>query len=201
MKPLFSLLLMGAVALSACNNDKQYTHTETSDDGTTTTTSVNLTGMESTADEMTQKMEELKKLTPLTLDQLKALLPETINGVKRSSFNANSTMGFAMAEAEYRKEEDDRELKLAVFDCAGEAGSGIYGMSYWTKMNMQQESDDGYVKTVSFNGDKAVETYQKGSNETTLTYVAANRLLVTLTGHNMDINEVKAIGESLKLKL
>ena len=201
MKPFFSLLLAAAVAVTACNNDKKITHTQTSEDGTTTTTSANLADMESGADEMTQKMEALKKLTPLTLDQLKTLLPEEINGVKRSRFNANSAMGFAMAEAAYNKEDSDTELKLAIFDCAGEAGSGIYGMSYWTKMNMQQESDDGYIKTVSFNGDKAVETFKKGSNEATITYVVADRLLVTLSGYNMDVAEVKAIGESLKMKL
>ncbi len=201
MKSFYSLLLLGGLALAACNNDKKVTHTETSDDGTTTTTSIDMSEMESNADEMTQKMEELKKLKPLSLDQLKALLPEEINGTKRNSFNANSTMGFAMAEATYQKENEDKELKLAIFDCAGEAGSGIYGMSYWTKMNMQQESDDGYVKTVNFNGDKAVETFKKGSNEASLTYVAAERLLVTLSGYNMSTDEVKAIGENLKLKL
>lgn len=201
MKPLFSLLLLGGLALAACNNDKKVTQTHTSEDGTTTTTTVDVSDMESSTDEMTQKMEELKKLKPLTLDELKALLPEEIAGTKRSNFNANSTMGFAMAEASYQKENEDRELKLTVFDCAGEAGSGIYGMSYWTKMNMQQESDDGYIKTVSFNGDKAVETFKKGSNEATITYVVADRLLVTLSGYNMDVAEVKAIGESLKMKL
>ncbi len=201
MKSIYSLVLLSGLALTACNNDKKVTHTETSDDGTTTTTSVDLGEMEGNADEMTQKMESLKKLKPLSLDQLKTLLPEEINGTKRSSFNANSTMGFAMGEATYQKENEDRELKLSIFDCAGEAGSGIYGMSYWTQMNMQQESDDGYVKTVNFNGDKAVETFKKGSNEASLTYVVNERLLVTLSGYNMSADEVKAIGENLKLKL
>lgn len=201
MRIFFCLLLPALLFMAACNNNKKVSQTVTSDDGTTTTTSVNLDDVESNADEITQKMESLKQLTPLTLDELKALLPTSINGVERSHFNANSTMGFAMAEADYRKPEEDRQLKLVVFDCAGEAGSGMYGMSYWTKMNLQQESDDGYMKTVNFNGDKAVETYQKGSNEATLTYVVGDRLLVTLTGQNMDVNELRTIGEGLKLKL
>ena len=200
MKPLFSLLLLATVAIGACNNDKKVTHTETSDDGTTTTTTLDVTDLSEGADEITQKMEELKKLAPLTLDQLKALLPEEIAGIKRSSFNANTTMGFALAEADYEKD-DDTELKLVVYDCAGEAGSGIFGMSYWTKMNMQQESDDGYTKTVSFRGDKAVESYQKGSNESTLTYVVNDRLLVTLTGRNISADELKSVGENLKMSL
>jgi hypothetical protein len=155
--------------------------------------------MATNADDMEQKMEALKNLTPLTLDELKALLPEEINGIKRSSFNANATMGFSMAEADYEKD-DETELKLAVYDCAGEAGSGIFGMSYWTKMNMQSEIDDGYTKTVSFKGDKAVETFKKGDNESSLTYVVNDRLLVTLTGRNIDAGTLKSIGENLSMK-
>ena len=199
MRSTLSFLLFCAMTLAACDNGKTITRTEKNEDGTTTTTSVDLSSMATHADDITQKMEALKNLTPLSLDELKALLPEEINGVKRSRFNANSAMGFAMAEAEYQQD-DETELRLAVYDCAGEAGSGIFGMSYWTKMSMQSESDDGYTKTVSFNGDKAVETYQKGNNESSLTYVVNDRLLVTLTGHNMDASTLKNIGENLTLK-
>ena len=48
-----------------------------------------------------KKAEELKKLSPYTLDQMKAMLPEEIAGAKRSRFSANSAMGAAYAEGEY----------------------------------------------------------------------------------------------------
>jgi hypothetical protein len=65
-------------------------------------------------DDMQKKMEELKKLTPLTTDQLKMLLPEQLMGMKRSNFNANSMMGFASAEATYKNETDDKEIELNI---------------------------------------------------------------------------------------
>lgn len=196
---IFYPLLLGALLFSACKNNKQFTQTVKNEDGTTTTTTVDMEGLTSNAEEIEKKMEDLKKLTPLTLDQLKAMLPEEMDGIQRSSFNANSTMGFAIAEAEYQKD-DDTNLKLVIYDCAGEAGAGIFGLAYWTKMNMQSESSDGYVKTVEFNGSKAVETYEKGSNEAALTYVANDRLLVVVTGRNMDNNAVRQAAEKLKLK-
>ena len=198
MRTFYSLLL-GAFLFSACKNNKQFTQTVKNEDGTTTTTTVDMEGLTSNAEEIEKKMEDLKKLTPLTLDQLKAMLPEEMNGIQRSSFNANSTMGFAIAEAEYQKD-DNTDLKLVIYDCAGEAGAGIFGLAYWTKMNMQSESSDGYVKTVEFNGSKAVETYEKGNNEAALTYVVNDRLLVVVTGRNMDNNAVRHAAQNLKLK-
>jgi hypothetical protein len=153
------------------------------------------------SDDMQKKMEELKKLTPLTTDQLKTLLPEQLMGLKRTSFNANSMMGFASAEARYKNENEDKEIELNILDCAGEAGAGVYSLSYWTKMSMQSESDNGYTKTVDFDGDKAVETYEKGSDRYELTYVASDRLLVTLKGEKTGLYAVKQAAKGLDLKV
>lgn len=197
MRTFYFLLL--AAFLVACKNKQKFTHTEKNEDGTTTTTSVDMAGLTSNAEDMTEKMEKLKKLTPLTLDQLKALLPEQLDGIKRSSFNANSNMGFSVAEAEYRKD-DQTNLQIVLYDCAGEAGADIYGLAYLTKMNMQSESDDGYVKTVDFNGAKAVETFEKNNNETALTYTVNDRLMVVITGKNMDNKVIRQVAQNLNLK-
>lgn len=197
MKRSFLFLLSATLMLAACKGKQTYTHTEKNEDGSTTTTSVDVSKMADQSDAMNKKVEELKKLTPLTLDQLKAVLPEEVAGVKRSGFNANSTMGYSVAEAEYRKD-DSSEVKVFVYDCSGEAGSGMYVLGYWTQMNFQQESDKGYTKTIDFNGNKAVEQYDKDSNEYKLTYMANDRLLVTVTSRNM--GDAKDIAKSLNLK-
>ena len=145
-------------------------------------------------------MEELKKLTPLTTDQLKAMLPEEVMGLKRSSFNATNMMGYASAQATYRDSASDKSLDLNVFDCAGEAGAGVYSLSYWTKMNMQSETDDGYTKTVDFNGDKAVETYEKGNDSYELSYLASDRLLVSVKGEKTGLDAVKQAAKNLNFK-
>jgi alpha-L-fucosidase len=199
MRLILASLLVVTILVSACKNHNKITHTEKNADGSTTTTSVDVSDLTNNTDAMNKKMEELKKLTPLTVDQLKGLLPEELNGIKRTSFSANSTMGFAVAEAEYRKD-DSTVIKLDIYDCAGEAGAGIYGLNYWTKMNMQSESSDGYTKTFDFMGNKAVETYEKNSNQYTLTFAANDRLLVVLSGRNTGIDALKDAAKSLKLK-
>ena len=102
----------------------------------------------------------MKKLTPMTLDQIKAMLPAELLGMKRSSFNANAMMGFTSADADYKKD-DTTNLKLTGMDCTGEAGSSFYALNYLTKMTMESENDQGYTKTVDFMVGKAVEDYKK----------------------------------------
>jgi len=174
--------------------------TITSEDGKSKV-SVDATSAAAVSDDMQKKMEELKKLTPLTTDQLKALLPEEIMGMKRSNFSANSMMGYASAEATYRNESDDKQIELNILDCAGEAGSGIYQLSYWTKMSIQSESDNGYTKTVDFDGDKAVETYEKGGDSYELTRFVSDRLLVIVKGRKTGLDAVKETAKGLNLKV
>lgn len=186
----FFLSAVTLVYLTACNNSKTYTATTKNEDGTTTETSVDVKSMSSSAEEMDKKMEELKKLTPYTLDQLKALLPAELNGMKQSNYNSTTAMGYALASADYAKN-DTSSLQVAIYDCAGEAGSAWYGMAYWSKMNFQQESSTEYTKTSDFMGGKAVENYNNQSNRSTLTFAANDRLLVVLTGENMKPDELK----------
>lgn len=200
MRNLFASLLAVSLLFSACKNDKKVTVKDKNEDGSTTTTTVDMSNAVDNTDEMNKKMEELKKLTPLTLDQLKALLPEELNGMKRKEFNTSSALGYAFGQAKYEKD-DTTQIDLTVYDCAGEAGAGIYGLNYWTKMNMQSESSNGYTKTIDLNGAKAVESYEKGNNIYTLTYTSNDRLLVVLTGRNMSADALRTVAKNLNLKI
>jgi len=66
---------------------------------------------------------------------------------------------------------------------------------------MQSESDNGYTKTVDFDGNKAVETYDKGGDRYELTYVASDRLLVTMKGEKTGLDAVRQAAQGLKLKV
>ena len=135
----------------------------------------------------------------MTVDQIKAMVPEQLLDMKRSSFNATSMMGFASADGEYKKN-DTTSVKVNIVDCAGEAGSGFYAMNYWTKMSIESENDQGYTKTVDFMGGKAVEDYKKYNNSYSLTFTANDRLLVTLQGRNVSLGQLKEAAKALNLK-
>ncbi|MFL5774056.1 MAG: hypothetical protein ACJ75F_12920 [Flavisolibacter sp.] len=151
-------------------------------------------------DPMTKKMDELKKLSPLGMDQLKELLPDTLLGIKRTNFSYNSAMGYSLAQADYEKN-NKTDIRMVVYDCAGQAGAEWYSMNYLTKSTMEAANENGYTKTVDFNGGKAIENYDKTINVTTFTYLANDRILVVLTGRNVKSDDLKVAAEKLKMKV
>lgn len=198
MKHLSPFIGFVLILVLACNNNKKPGVTVTSEDGKTTAT-INTNELSKTADAFQKKAEELQKLSPYTLDQMKAMLPEELAGTRRSKFSANSAMGAAFAEADY-KINDSTDVELKIFDCAGQAGAGIYSMQYLGMMNFESESDDEYTKSVDFKGGKAIEHLNKRNNRATLTYLAGDRLLVTLEGKNTGVNMLKKVAGELSLK-
>jgi hypothetical protein len=200
MRRLSFLFVATALLLAACNNNKKTTKEEKAaleeiKDNMTTDPSKNPAN---NLDEMQKAQENLQKLPPLSLDQLKALIPEQLLGAKRSSYSANSAMGTGVANAEYRLN-DTSDVKLMVYDCGGPAGAGIYGLQYMGMFNMESETEHDYTKTISYNGGKAFEHCQKDRNDCTLTFFGGNRFLVTLEGNNVGIDALKEAGKSLKL--
>jgi hypothetical protein len=193
MKPLLLIMLCISV-MFACNNDAKTTVT-TNEDGQVSETA-HAGNMEADAAAMQQKVAALKKLEPLTVDQVKSVLPAELMGIKRSEINASGAMGFSMGEATYR-ENDSTYIKISVFDVAGEAGSGIYGMQYWGALNMQQEKTDGYVKTIDFKGDKAIEKFDENTHTYELLYMGNNRIMVNITGVNTTLQLVKQVSNRL----
>jgi hypothetical protein len=196
MKKASSLILAAVLLLAACNNNKPKTATITTDDGKVT---FDANKMQSAAEDMEKQKKELEKLSPLTIDQLKAMIPETLMGAKRTNFQASTTMGAGLATGEYQIN-DSTNVKLNIYDCAGTAGAGIYSLQYLGMMNIQQESDDEYTKTVDFNGGKAYEHCNKSSNECTITYFSGGRFLVTLEGDHVGADALKDAAKGLNIK-
>jgi hypothetical protein len=199
MKQVFLPVLITAFSITACNNDKQTSKTDVTD-SSAIVRAASAKAMTNAADEMNKKMESLKSLTPLSTDELKALLPEEISGIKQTEYNTSSSLGYSVAQGDYKKN-DSTDVQLMIYDCAGEAGANWYGVQYIAAMNYQQENSHEYSKTIDFMGGKALETYNKDSHETTLTYSSNERLLVIIKGRNMSPDELKAAAQKLNMKV
>jgi hypothetical protein len=199
MKRLPLFLFTTVLFLAACNNNKpKDSITITSEDGKEKVT-LDPTQMQNAAEEMEKQKSALEKLTPLSLDQLKALLPETMMGVPRKSYETTNAMGAGLATAKYEIN-DSVDVKLNIYDCAGSGGAGIYSLQYLGMMNIQQDSDEEYTKSVDFNGGKAYEHCNKINNDCTLTYFAGGRFLVTLEGDHVGADALKQAAKGLDIK-
>lgn len=199
MKRLSFYFLASVIFLAACNNKKpKDSITINTEDGKGTVT-IDPSKMQNAAEEMEKQKTELEKLTPLTLEQLKALLPETMMGVPRKKYETSNAMGAGLATAKYEVN-DSMDVTLNIYDCAGPGGAGIYSLQYLGMMNLQQESDEEYTKSVDFNGGKAYEHCNKTTNDCTLTYFAGGRYLVTLEGDHVGADALKQAAKGLDIK-
>jgi hypothetical protein len=199
MYRLFFLLVMSTMLFAACNNNKpKETTVITSPDGKEKVT-IDPQGMQNVAEQMAKQKEELSKLQPLSLDQLKAMIPESLMGAKGTNIEANASMGAGLARGEYELNDSTR-ISLNIYDCAGAAGAGIYSMQYMGLLNVQEDNEEEYTKTIDFNGGKAFEHCEKVSNDCTLSYFTGGRFMITLEGDHVGADALKQAAKGLSIK-
>ena len=199
MKRIFSLLLATTMFLVACKNNKlKETTVITSADGKEKD-SVDPKQMQNAVQEIEKQKEELEKLTPLTPDQLKAMIPENLMGAKRTNIESNSSMGANLALGEYELNDSTR-ISLNIYDCGGPAGAGIYGLQFAGLLNNLHDNDEEYIKSIDFNGDKAFEQCDKTSNDCTFSFFSGRRFLVILEGKYVGAEALKQAAKGLNIK-
>ena len=192
MKKLL-LLVLSASLLAACNSDdKTVQKSETANEA-------KVKSAATPVDPVAEKIAALKALPSIGLDELSAWLPSQLNDIKRGNLTMSSNMGYAVAHADYDKN-NKTNMRVTAYDCAGDNGADLYQTIYLKKMKDVQESEDGYTKAIDFMGGKAVEHYEKQNKITTLTYMANNRILVVVSARNFEPEQVREAAEKLGTK-
>ena len=111
----------------------------------------------------------------------------------------SSDMGYAVAHGDYEKN-NKTDMRVTVYDCAGEAGAGIYKATYLNKLKELRENEEGYTKTIDFMGSQAIEHHKKKDKVTTLTYLAGKRILVVVSARDFEPEKVKEAAEKINNK-
>jgi hypothetical protein len=130
--------------------------------------------------------------------KLKALLPETVAGMKRSSFEGEkSAMGefkISKAKAEYR-DDANKNISMSLTDTGG---SKMFGAMFaWGMVEQDKETDDGYEKMGKVDGRPTHERMQKASQSGEYSVLVGGRFLLELTGRNVDMASLKAAANSV----
>jgi hypothetical protein len=189
----FYLVTLALLLLAGCNsNKKSVDETEKKN--------ANVKSMSTPVDEKTKKMEELKKTPQLTLDQMRLLLPARLDSANEKNYMASTQFGYGIASVEYPKTKS-RSVKVTLYDCAGESGSVNYFENYWDNLSVQKETDQEFSKAIDFMGGKAIETYKKDLNLSTLTFVIRNRLVIIIEGKNMTPEDLEKAAKELHKKI
>ncbi|MDE2430009.1 MAG: YIP1 family protein [Burkholderiales bacterium] len=126
-------------------------------------------------------------------DKLKSLLPETLAGLKRTSFQGEKSAmgGFKISKAEAQYSDDsNRHMTLTLTDTGG---SKMFGAMFaWGLMEQEKESDNGYEKMGKADGRPMHERFQKDSGSGEYSVLVAGRFLVECRGQNVDMASIKA---------
>jgi hypothetical protein len=191
------LPFLGAIILfGSCNSDNKSKGVLSTDDKKTT---VDPKQMQNAVQDMEKQKEELSKLSPVSLDQLKAMAPEILLGGTRTNLDANEAIGAVEVTADYELN-DSSSATLTIIDCAGPGGAGIYSMQYLGLLNIKEDNEEEYTKTVEFKGNTAFEHCDKTTKDCAFTFFAGGRFLVTLEAANVSMDALKQAASSLNIK-
>jgi len=140
-----------------------------------------------------------KRVEPISIDELKAFVPETFAGLakKSSSAEKNGMAGISVSKAEATYEDDsNKRVHLELTDTGGV--SGMLGMASWVGVEGEKQNDSGSESTRKIDGRIVHEKISNrgGSNEFAL--VLGDRFVVSAKG-NVDVNQLKAAVSSLDL--
>ena len=124
---------------------------------------------------------------------LKALLPETLGGMKRESVESQGgqAMGIAGSSAKASYVKGDQQLRLSITDlgCLG----GLAAVAGWANMTMDRETADSIEKVYKLGGRTIREEYRKDGSRGEYTLILANGVIVEAEGDKIDIATLKSM--------
>jgi hypothetical protein len=133
---------------------------------------------------------------------LKALLPETIGTLKRTSAEGekSAAMGFGVSQATGKyKGDGEGRVRIKLIDTAGVGGMAIaaFGLA---GLEVDKETEDGYERTSTLGGRKVFEKYNSRSKRGEIKALVGNRFVVEVDGDDVPMETIKdVLGSKLDL--
>lgn len=141
-----------------------------------------------------------RKVDPVDFQQLKAMLPESLSGLPRTSASgekaAMGPMAISFAEGSYGS--GDRRIRLKVTDMGG-AGLAMSGLAAWAMVEMDKETDHGRERTGKLDGRPFHERYDQRSQSGEFDLVIAQRFLIEADGDRIDMASLKSAVSGMDL--
>ena len=136
---------------------------------------------------------------PIPAADLKAMLPESIGDMQRTSIEAQGgeAMGIAGSGAKASYAAGDKRAELSITDAGGLAG--LAAMAGWAHMTMDKETD-GKVEKVYKDGGRTIhEEYRKDGSHGEMAVILANGVVVAAEGSRVDMATLKALVQGIDL--
>ena len=140
------------------------------------------------------------KVAALAPSDLKPFVPESLAGMKRTSYSAeqNGAMGMQMSVANATYSDDDgQSLRLSITDVG--SAKGLLGLANAVGVSSERETDTGYEKTYKQDGRLIHEEWNSQSKHGEYSVVLGDRFTVAVEGTSDDIDTIKDAVASIDL--
>jgi hypothetical protein len=139
---------------------------------------------------------------PVNFRELKALLPETLPGFKRTSATGEKAgaMGMIVSHADGEYSGDGgAHLSVKITDIGNVTGPLGLGLAGWAMVEIDRETETGYEKSTVLGGNKAFEKYDSRSKHGEVNVLVGNRFVVEVKGRDVKVEDIKAVAGKLDL--
>lgn len=130
---------------------------------------------------------------PVDPASLKAMLPETLGGYKRTSIESQSMgaagVGGAQAAADYAK--GDQQVRIELTDMA--AAGALAGLGAALNVNQEKETERGFERTRTVDGQVVQEEWDNEARRGRYSTTVANRFMVSVEGDADSFDALKAL--------
>jgi hypothetical protein len=135
-----------------------------------------------------------KKVTPVDFRELKALLPETLPGMKRTRAEGEraAAIGLNLSKAEGEYEKEGSSIHVSLMDMGTLSGMAAMATVAWAMADIDKETETGYEKTSTYQGFKSHEEYNRESKNGEVTVLVADRFIVEVRGNNLPMEGIMA---------
>jgi hypothetical protein len=133
---------------------------------------------------------------PVDFRKLTDLLPANLPGLERKNAGGekSSVMGMATskAEAEYHADGQSSRIDVSINDLGSVRGLGMLGFN-WLSLDIDKENDQGYERTLKYEGYPAYEKFERGSDWSRgeMSVFVADRFIVTVDGNGVSNDAIK----------
>jgi hypothetical protein len=134
--------------------------------------------------------------------ELKALLPAELPGMKRTAASGekNSAMGMTVAVAEGSYEGGDSSVNIKITDMGGTGTLMGMAAAGWAMSEIDKETDTGYERTTTIDGNKAHEEYDTDDKSGETQVLVGGRFLVEVDGNSVTPEQLKSAVSKIDLK-
>ncbi len=140
------------------------------------------------------------QVDPLAPDRLKAFVPNSLAGLKRSglTLDRSGALGLSVSQARANYSDDQgHSLDLEIVDTG--SAKGLMALGTWASVESERQTDSGYEKTYKLDGRLAHEQWDRQSKHGEFTLVLGERFSVKISGSADNIDDIRKTLGSLDL--